>query len=59
MGRVRPFIRVAEALFFLNESWSKEDTPGLCLFTANPGGFEALVKMAYFPPNSFLVLYCL
>lgn len=51
----RPFIRVAEAPFFLHESWSKGDTPGLCLFKANPGGFAALGKMAYFPPDSFLV----
>lgn len=47
-GYNRPFIRVAEALFFLHESWSKEDTPELCLFKENPGGFAALVNMAYF-----------
>lgn len=48
-GYSRPFIRVAEALFFI-QSWSKGDTPELCLFKTNPGGFAALVKMAYCPP---------
>lgn len=54
-GYNRPFTRVAEELFFLHGSWSKGDMPELCLFKANPGGFAALVRMTYFPPDSFLV----
>lgn len=48
-GYNRPFIRVAEALFFLRGSWNKGDTPKLGLFKANPDSFAALVKTAYFP----------
>lgn len=60
-GDNRPFIRVAEAFFFLHGSWSKGDTPKLCLFKANPDNFAALVKIADFPLTASLWarLYCL